>query len=180
MCSWQIEMDVWQCGLLPTLASSSSNSHVCFVALEFFWVDLLPVSTPEKDKTPKSCKALLVMSKLKLTIQKKSNHPKKSKMHLHFMCWTFPREMKSNWKVFEALRCFASSTLSEEAMPVTSVASSTGWWSIWNLAFRHSPWFVWYVSTCLPTACYIVIWFAKCITNQLPLLFFQTMIQQQR
>lgn len=33
-------------------------------------------------------------------------------MHLHFVCWTFPREMKPNCEVFEALRCFASSTLS--------------------------------------------------------------------
>ena len=175
-------MDVWQCGLLPTLASSSSNSHVCFVALKFLELTYCQSQLQKKTELPRAARLCLSLSKLKLYInQFKKVQPSKKKRKQNastfYLLDFFPGEMKSNWnEVFEAHRCFASSTLSEEAMPVTSVASKKhhpqvdGRFGSWHSDIPR--WFVLYVSTCLPTACYIVIWFEKCITNQLPPSFF--------
>ena len=86
-------MDVWQCGLLPTLASSSSNSHVCFVALKFLELTYCQSQLQKKTKLPRAARLCLSLSKLKLYInQFKKVQPskkKENKMHLHFICWTF-------------------------------------------------------------------------------------------
>lgn len=146
-------------------------SHSGFLKLKFpclfcrigiFGVELLPVSTPKKTKLPREARLCLSLSKLKLAIQKSPNIQKKAKCIYILFVGLFPVRWS---RIAKFSRPF-------DALPVPRLASSTDWWSNWILAFRHSPWFVWCVSTCLLTACYAVIWFAKCITNQLPPSFF--------